>query len=235
MLALATVFTSGFAGVLGQGGGLILFALLSIYIDPPLLIVIHAIIQLFSNASRAAFSIPHVHWKTISPIMLGTLLGAMAVTPLLDHTNWSWMQLILGIYILYITWGGHLSLSFSLPTPMLFTGLLQGSLGMLLGATGPLSNALLLAKGVGKDAIVASNAVIMSTSHIIKVILFSFIGVALWEYIPLLVLLSIAAILGSFIGNKIRGKVPQHIFTPLFKALLSLLALRMVLLNLPFL
>ncbi len=235
MLALATVFTSGFAAVLGQGGGLMLFALLAIYIDLPLLIAIHAVIQISSNSSRAVLAIGHIQWKVISPIVIGTILGAILITPALEHTNWQWMQPIMGIYILYLTWGTSISLPRSLPNALFGTGLLQGSMGMLLGATGPLTNALLLAKGLTKDAIVASNAVIMSTSHIIKVILFSVLGVSLWDHLNLLLILSAAAVLGSFLGNKIRGKVPDRIFDLLFKGLLTLLALRMVLLNLSFL
>ncbi|MFY0642199.1 MAG: sulfite exporter TauE/SafE family protein [Bermanella sp.] len=237
LLALATIITSGFAAVLGQGGGLMLFALLSVYIDLPLLIAIHAVIQMSSNSSRAVFALPHIRWKLISPILIGTIIGAILITPALEHTNWQWMQPIMGAYILYLTWKSSLPLSmtFTVPGALFSSGLLQGSLGMLLGATGPLSNALLVAKGLTKDTIVASNAVIMSTSHLIKIILFSLLGISLWADIELLILLSSAAILGSFIGNKLRSGLPEYKFNILFKALLTLLALRMMLLNIPFL
>ena len=229
LLSIATLFTSGFAAVLGQGGGLMLFALLAIYIQPPLLIALHAVIQMFSNSSRAALALPHINWGIILPIILGTLVGAALITPAVEQTNWQWMQPIMGLYILYLIWGAAISMPFTLPAPMFSTGLLQGSLGMVLGATGPLANALLLSKGLNKNAIVASNAVIMSISHMSKIVLFGLLGITLWEHLSLLITLSCAAILGSYLGSHIRGRLSEPVFTNLFKGLLTLLALRMVL------
>lgn len=233
-LTIATIFTSGFAAALGQGGGLMLFAILAIYFELPLLITLHGVIQIFSNSSRAALALPHIQWRLVAPILIGTVLGAIAITPALAQTNWSGMQAIMGAYILLLTWQPRLSITIKIPGTMLVTGLLQGSLGMLLGATGPLTNALLLSKGIAKDSIVASNAVIMTTSHIIKVMLFAALGVSVWLYLDVLIILSAAAILGSYIGTRIRHKLSARLFGLLFKWLLSALALRMLLLGMPF-
>ncbi|MGR6873706.1 TSUP family transporter [Pseudomonas sp. HK3] len=232
LLTIAAILTSGIAAILGQGGGIMLFALLAIYIDPPLLIAFHAVIQLSSNASRAAFAIPHINWHVISPILFGTLIGAILITPFISTANWNWMQPIIGVYILFLTWGKGISMPFSLPKPMLSMGILQGSLGMALGATGPLGNAILLAKGLSKNAIVASNAVIMSTSHASKVILFGLVGVSVLPAIEPIIFLSIAAIIGSYLGSKLRGFLPERLFSTLFKAILTLLALRMIVMQL---
>ena len=228
LLALATICTSGFAAVLGQGGGIMLFALLAIYIEPPMLIAFHGFIQLCSNSSRAALATSHIKWQIISPILLGTLAGTIFIIPFIKTVNWNWMQPIMGSYILYLTWGNRIKLPFHLPNSMFGIGIFQGSLGMALGATGPLGNALLLAKGLGKDALIASSAVIMSISHFMKVILFSLLGVSLWHDIGILTLLSISAIIGSFIGSKLRGFLPEKTFDILFRLILTALAMRMI-------
>ncbi len=233
-LTIATIGTSGLAAVLGQGGGLILFAILAMYIEPPLLIALHAVIQTVSNGSRAALATPHIQWPIIRPILIGVILGALVMVPVINEINWQWMTPVMGIYILYMTWGAGIKLPFTLPSPLLSTGIAQGSLGMALGATGPLTNALLLAKGLNKDSIVASNAVIMSISHIMKILLFSVLGIALVDHLLIIISLSLAAILGSFIGNHLRSKLPEHHFKILFKVILSLLAFRLVLSNFAF-
>jgi len=110
-------------------------------------------------------------------------------------------------------------------------GFLQGSLGMALGATGPLGNALLFSKGLNKESIVASNAVIMLLSHLIKILFFTLMGVQLLNQTQLLLFLCIAATAGSFVGTYLRKKVPEKIFFPIFKGLLTLLAIRMFLLS----
>lgn len=103
LLSFATLFTSGFAAVLGQGGGIMLFALLSIYFDLPLLIALHGVVQIFSNSSRAALALPNIKWRIIYPILLGTILGAIAISLILPRSNWQWMQSVIGAYILLVT------------------------------------------------------------------------------------------------------------------------------------
>ena len=228
ILISAALLTSAIAGVIGQGGGLMLFALLAVYLDAPILIVFHGAVQLSSNASRAVFAMPFINWRLISPIILGTVLGAALITPLLTLFNWQWMKALMGCYILYMVWGSGLSGPVKIPKPMLSLGLIQGSLGMILGATGPLGNALLFAKGLKKDAIIANNAVIMSVSHCAKIILFGFLGVNLWQDLGLVSLFCVAAILGSYVGNNIRGHLAEKSFRRFFKLILTLMALRML-------
>lgn len=228
LLTTAALLTSSLAAVIGQGGGLMLFALLALYFDAPLLIAFHAVVQLFSNASRAVFAMPHINWRLILPIILGTLIGAALVTPFVAQFNWHWVEALMGAYILYLIWGGRFFVAFKLPKPMFSIGLIQGSLGMILGATGPLGNALLFAKGLKKDAIIASNAVIMSVSHASKIVLFTLLNVSLWPNLPLLALLSTSAILGSYLGNKIRHHLSEKVFRILFEFIITILALRMI-------
>ena len=223
-LGIFTLLTSGFPAVLGQGGGLMLMGVLATVIPPNAIIPFHGIIQAASNGSRAFLALKHIQWNIILPIVLGTIFGALFVSPLINFINWQWMQILIGLFILWSVWGKGISLS--IPAPIL--GLVQGSLGVLLGATGPLGNAYLLKKGLDKHGIIASNAVIMFTSHLIKVFVFFMIGVQLQEYWLLILWLSAAAIIGSFIGNHLRDKLNDKIFFTLFKALLTLLAINMI-------
>jgi len=64
--------------------------------------------------------------------------------------------------------------------------------------------------------------------------LFAALGVSVWLYLDVLMILSAAAILGSYIGTRIRHKLSARLFGLLFKWLLSALALRMLLLGMPF-
>jgi len=228
ILFFSTFLTSVFTGVLGQGGGLILFAVLAVYIELPLLIAFHGIIQIFSNASRAYFALPHIKWPIIQPILIGTIIGAILITPLIKGANWSWLEPVIGLFILQQVWF-KLPIPIAFPKPLFSAGILQGTLGMIFGATGPLANTLLFKQGLSKDQIVASNAVIMTTSHVIKVILFLFIGVSIIEQIWMLAILGVLAIAGSKFGTIIRGKVPEDTFMTIFKWTLTLLALRMLL------
>ena len=239
LLAFITLLTSAFAAIMGQGGGLMLMGVLAGSVPATSLVAVHGIIQASSNASRAFIVKEHINWPVLLPVTLGILLGATLFMPLISVFNWQWMQGIIAIYILWLTWG-HLLPKFGLHIlkvksrqPLFKLGLLQGGLGMALGATGPLGNALLLKLELKKEAIIATNAVIMLLSHLVKIIFFSVMGVQLAEYAELLIYLSLAAIAGSYLGSFFRQRLPENIFLPLFKVVLTFLALRMLFLALP--
>ncbi len=234
LLAFFTLLTSTFAAIMGQGGGLILMGILAGSVPAPALIGIHGFIQASSNGSRAYLARKDINWSIILPVSAGIVLGAAFILPFIPLLNWQWMQGVIALYILWVTWGHLLSSpdrrvwKFKRRHPFIKLGLLQGSLGMALGATGPLGNALLLKKGLSKDAIIASNAIIMLISHLVKIIFFSLMGVQLIAHANLVITLSLAAIVGSYLGSFFRQSLPERIFFPLFKALLTLLALRML-------
>ena len=232
LLILSTLITSAFTAVLGQGGGLMLMGVLAQVMPAASLIPIHAVIQTASNASRAILSLRDINWGIITPILIGILLGAVVVTPLISHINWDGMQLVIGVFILWTVWGNGLKLTSKIPFPLASLGIAQGSLGVLLGATGPLGNAILLAKGLNRESLIASNAVIMFASHAIKIVVFMIMGVALSTYTLLLIALSLAAIIGSYIGKHLRPKLSEPLFFKLFRFSLTLLALRMLYLGL---
>lgn len=228
LLFISTLITSAFTAVLGQGGGLMLMGVLAQVLPAASLIPIHAVIQTASNASRAMLSLKDINWTIITPILMGILLGALVVTPFIQHINWDGMQLLIGLFILWAVWGNGLTLTNKLPFPLTSLGIAQGSLGVLLGATGPLGSAILLAKGLNREKLIASNAVIMLASHAIKIAVFVLMGVALSHYTLLLVSLSMAAILGSYVGKRLRPKLSERLFFKLFRISLTLLALRML-------
>lgn len=234
ILTLAALLTSAFTAALGQGGGLILMPVLAGSVPGSALIPVHGFIQAVSNGSRALLILNHVHWPSLKPILIGVLIGSLALIPFIAHIDWHWMQAFIGLFILYLTWGKGLQFShfrWISSRGFFFLGLVQGGLGMAVGATGPLGSALLLRKGLSKDQIVATNACIMLSTHILKVVLFTSIGIAIWEFWPILLCMSLAAIAGSYLGNMIRDKINEPLFAKLFKGLLTLLAVRMILMS----
>jgi len=224
LIALVTFATSAFAAILGQGGGLMLMGVLSTTIPTAILVPFHGTVQAASNGSRAFFAFHAVNWPLITPLIITTVLGALLVMPYLQSINWQWMKPAIGIYILWSVWGRKLP--FTLPGSLI--GLAQGALGVLFGATGPLGNAYLLKQGLSPAQLISSNAVIMFVSHISKLIVFIMAGSLFFQYWCDLAWLATAAILGSFVGGRFRSRLSNELFFVLFKALLTLLAVNMV-------
>jgi uncharacterized membrane protein YfcA len=119
--------------------------------------------------------------------------------------------------------GGQLSLA--------LLGFYQTGLGMVAGATGPLGAAVLLRRNITRDWLVVNTAVYMTLNHAIRVAAFIAIGFSFSTWWPLLGGMIVAGILGSWVGTRLRRFLPQLNFQRLFRWMVTLLAVRMVVLS----
>jgi uncharacterized membrane protein YfcA len=87
----------------------------------------------------------------------------------------------------------------------------------------------LLRENLGRDRTVITHSVQMTAMHLLKVITLGILGFAFGPYLGLIAGMVIAATLGSWLGTKLRGKIPEEIFRKGIKILISLLAARMLL------
>ncbi|MEJ2761820.1 MAG: TSUP family transporter [Gammaproteobacteria bacterium] len=154
-LFLLTTFTSMIAGVLGIGGGLLLIAVLPSLVPTAAIVPLHSAAQLVSNASRALFAFPSVVWRQVPRFLAGSLLGIAVFGALLYHISTDAIPLFIGTYILLTVWSrrfGRLLLKYE---NYFLVGFLQTGLGLVVGATGPLSITALMKNLGDKEKVVA--------------------------------------------------------------------------------
>jgi uncharacterized membrane protein YfcA len=233
LLIPITFLTSTLAGVMGMGGGLLLIALMPGLVPPAVILPLHAVTQLASNLSRAAFSWRHIDLGIIPAFLAGAVVGAWLGSEIYQNLNMHWLPALIGLFILLFTWvplpgvrgGGQLSL--------LVMGFYQTGLGMIAGATGPVGAAVLMRRNTERDWLVVNTAVYMALNHMIRVIAFLVIGFSFGVWWKLLGGMILAGVCGSWVGTRLRRQLPQYNFQRFFRALVTLLALRLMLL--PFL
>ena len=223
--------TSVVAGALGMGGGVLLIALMPGLVPTTAIIPIHAITQLASNASRAGFGWRNIDWSMVPAVAVGSIAGAFLGAEVYSGIDLRWLPAFIGGVILFITW-------FKLPRPkggnqfaLLLLGFYQTGLGMVAGATGPLGAAVLAKHNGERDWVVVNTAMYMSLNHALRMLAFGFLGFAFMPWIELIVGMVLAVTLGSWVGTKLRTKIPQGNFLFWFKLLISALALRMIILS----
>ena len=224
--------TSTLAGAIGTGGGILLIALMPGLVPTAAIIPIHAVTQLASNASRAAFTWREIDWTLLPAITIGCIAGAWFGAEIYSGLDLKWVPAMIGSIILLITW-------VKLPQPkgggqfaLLLLGFYQTGLGMVAGATGPLGAAVLLRHKSERDWLVVNTAVYMGLNHGLRMLAFSMLGFAFMPWLPLIVAMAVAVTLGSWAGSKLRSAIPQKHFHRWFKVLVTLLALRMIVLSL---
>jgi len=107
-------------------------------------------------------------------------------------------------------------------------GFVSGVIGIFFGAIGPFISPFFLRNDILKEELVATKATVQFISHFLKIPLFGFIGINVFHYWPLILILSIFLITGTLIGKKLLNKLSKKHFKNIFKILLTLIAIRML-------
>jgi len=228
-LCIFATLTSLLTAVAGLGGGMLLLALMAQLFAPAILIPLHGIAQFFSNANRGWIHRARLEWSYLRPFIIGSVIGAFAFVPLVVFVNPTIGALAVGVFILVVTWFPRwLNVS---RLPYVLSGGLTSGLGVLFGATGPLAMSAHPKANWTKEQIVGNHGAAMAVQHGVKVVAYMVAGVQLYQYLPHVVVLFIGAWLGTFLGTHILNNFSDERFKLMLKWVLTILALRLILLN----
>lgn len=208
---------------------MLLLALMAQLFPPLVLIPLHGIAQFFSNANRGVIHRKKLEWAYLKPFVLGSTIGAFAFVPLVVFVNPVIGAMAVGLFILLVTWFPKwLNVS---KLPYLLSGALTSGLGVLFGATGPLAMSAHPKANWSKDQIVGNHGAAMAFQHGIKVIAYLVAGTQILSYWPHIIVLFVGAWLGTLIGTKILKRFSDERFKKMLKWVLTLLALRLIVVN----
>ena len=228
LLGALALITSLIAAVVGFGGGMMLIALMPHFFAPSQVIPAHAVTQLASNTSRVWFSWADVRWSLFTPFFLGSLAGVALFGLLLFNMPTRYLPLSIGVYILLKLWSRGFVQLISKYENLYLIGFLQTGLGLVVGSTGPLALSYLAGELSNKNQIIATSALFMTFSHLVKIPLFAAFGVSLWTCWSVVFAMVVGSVIGSWLGTRIRWRVNNERLLLLIKCLLTALALHMI-------
>lgn len=213
---------------LSLGGGLLVMATMASLLPPTILIPLHGVVQLGSNAGRALIMRQNLLKSTIPPFLIGSVLGAVLGVNLVVTLPSEVLQTVLGCFVLYATWGPKLRANRPGSKTFLGVGFVGALATMFVGATGPLVAPFAAAASDKRQEVVATHAVMMTIQHGFKIVAFGVLGFAFGPYVPLLVGLLVCGFAGTYCGKHMLNFMPEHIFRIALKTLLTVLALRLL-------
>ncbi|MGR2768942.1 TSUP family transporter [Photobacterium ganghwense] len=228
-LGTFTIMTSVVAAVLGFGGGMLLIAIMPFYLPAAAIIPVHGATQMVSNISRAMFSWREVCWSLLPSYLIGAITGTLLVGLTAVSLATEYLPLFIGSYILMNIWHQGFMRWVSRFESMFLAGFILSGLSLLVGAPGPLFHPMMMKKLSDKNHLVATTAMMMTIAHGLKLILFGLVGFNYLSQWPLLTTLVLCAILGSWLGTRVRHRSQNQHVLLLIKIILSLLALKMML------
>jgi uncharacterized membrane protein YfcA len=228
ILTALALLTSTLTAITGIGGGMILIALMPGFMPAAAIVPVHAMVQLFSNSSRALFGWRFLRWEYVLAFVAGGIAGGLIAAGIRREIDLEYTPLLIAAFILYSVWGPPLKLKHPPRGEFVLIGMLQTGLSMIVGATGPMGQAALLRRGLQRDTLVVTGALMTTFTHLIKVCLFALLGFSFLDYWQLIAGMSAGVIAGAFIGTHIRYRIDEKIFRQFLKWALTLLALRMI-------
>lgn len=227
MLAAAAI--GGFVtAAFGIGGGIMLLAVMTVFLPVPAAIPLHGVVQIGSNAGRTALLYRAIRWPVLAAFAAGGLIGAAAGSRILVAVPAAWIELALGLFILASCW---------LPTPAPARGSLvrvgigggvTSLLTLFLGATGPFVATLVRASRLDRRVHMATFSACMTLQHGLKLAVFGLAGFAFGPYLPWLAAMLACVLAGTWLGRQVLERVHERLFRRGLTLLLTLIALHLI-------
>jgi uncharacterized membrane protein YfcA len=226
------IVTSIISGILGMAGGMLLLVVLLVRLEPVVAIPIHGVVQLVSNGSRAWFLRRSVRWSVVArfawPLLPAGALGIWVARTIPPAVG----QIGIGVFVLLAFWAPSVIAVLARPAraerALPFGGALVGFFSIVVGATGPLLGPFILTLGLGPEGSVATMAACQIFQHGSKVLLFGVTGFSVASYVVPTLALCLAAVIGTAIGTRLLGDVPERTFQRVVRWVLTLLSLQLI-------
>lgn len=226
-MALATAMISA---VIGMAGGIVLLSIMTFFLDLPVIVPVHGIVQLASNSTRTLSLLKHVEKKIFFPSLIGMPIGIFIATQLIQSVSNREIFYFLIAGLIFYTLFKPKKLP-PLKIPFWSFGLLAlvaGILNPLIGATGPFLAPFFLRDDLSKEQIIATKAAVQTVGHFLKIPAFLYLGFDYLNYALLIGLMTLGVILGTRFGVKILKNINEKTFRFVFKSALLIAGLRVL-------
>jgi len=222
--------TAFLSGVAGLGGGTILIGVLyAAGLSPVEAVPLFAAVQFVSNSSRTVAYLKHVEWRAAGWFSLAAVPATLLVAPFAATVNPDLVCLILAVLILASLAPGQADKA-PLPPRVAFVGagLLNGSLGMFVGATGLFVGRLFFRPEWTKETTIGTLALTQVIGHGLRVAAYGLVGFSVFAQPQLLVPLALAVVAGTWAGKQANARISRALFDRLFQLILILLSAKLL-------
>lgn len=228
ILSAINLVTSTMTAITGLGGGMILVGLMPMFLPAAAIVPVHGATQLASNVSRAWFGRKYIDGKYLKIYVAGVLMGAAVFGILVRLVHLDLIPMFIGVYILLTQWSDRFNRLFKGVENFFVIGFLQTGIGLFVGAPGPMHMPLLMKKFDDNHIVVSTASLMVSFVHITKILMYVSMGFMFVDYWQMIAMMIISAVIGSWIGTKLRHKLPMHWLKTALPWLLTIIALKIM-------
>lgn len=226
LVLLGFSFLGSFITVaLGIGGGALVLAVMASLMPPAALIPVHGVVQLGSNALRAALMIGHTRWPSVWAFAAGAVVGAVLGGVVVVELPPGLVLIGVGAFVIF-------SVLSRPPAWLRRSGALAGAvssfLTMFFGATGPFVATYVKSLDLSRQPHVATHAVLMTLQHGLKIVVFGVLGFAFGPWLGFMAAMIGAGFLGTLAGRSVLIRMSDKGFKFALDVVLILISIRLI-------
>lgn len=228
---LVIIFAAGacavISGLFGMAGGLVFMGIIASLMSVSAAMVVHGVVQSVSNGSRSAILREHIRWDILGWQLIGALPAVLLMLWMAFTPNKAQLFLVLGLLPLLL-WlpKNWLAGDAEKPGHAILCGAMVMGLNLSAGVAGPALDFFYVRTALTRKAIVATKAVTMFASHLVKIGYFGIpliraSGLSDLPPIWVLVLAVPAVVLGTKIGTSLLERFSDVGFRKYTRILVS--------------
>lgn len=227
LILVAATVTACISGIFGMAGGMIFMGIIASVMGVAEAMVVHGIVQSISNSSRAWLLLPDIRWDILGYKLLGALPAIALLSMIAFIPNKATLFIVLGL-LPFILWlpKGVFQGDAAKPSNAIACGIMVMGLNLTAGVAGPALDFFYVKTSLNRKEIVATKAVTMFASHLVKIFYFGLPLIAaagLTSLPPLWIFVAAVPciILGTFIGTRILHRLSDIHFKSYTKYLVT--------------
>jgi uncharacterized membrane protein YfcA len=213
-----------------MAGGISLVGIMATVMVPAQVVPIHGVVQLASNFTRTLVFLKHVSWRIFFAYAPTVLLGVWIATLVWSGDKLTHFKPLIGVFLLvFLVWRRTKPKLRNVPlwwyAPV---GLAAGFIGIFVGAMGPFIAPFFLRDDFAKEEVIATKAVCQAWGHVLKIPAFVALGFPYAQHLPLIGLLLICVVLGTFSGKWVLNHLSKERFITIYEGVLGAIGLFLI-------
>jgi uncharacterized membrane protein YfcA len=220
---LASVSNAAFS----TGGAMIMLAFTSTVLPVAAIVPIHSTLLIGSTASRALVFREHIDWRIAGPFLLGSVVAVAIGARLYFELPDKAIGIAIATVMLLAIWLPGVPWRPKIRHPWLIVGFVHSLLSTLF-AYGALLHAVILHTGLQRRQVVGTMAAALTGMGLFKIAGYAFNGFDYRPFIAMILLSMLAAFLGTWVGKHINDRVSERAFRFVFRALVTITAVRLL-------
>ena len=220
---VASIFNAAFSA----GGALIILAITSTVLPIQAIVPIHSTLLIGSTLTRVMLFWDYIDWKIVIPFLVGAFAGAFIGARVYIELPETAIALAIGIVMLIAIWLPNVPWRPRLRHPWAIVGFIHALLSTLF-AYGAVMHAVILQTGLNRRQIVGTLGGCLSGMSVFKIVGYASFGFDYSPYYHIIAAAVAVSLIGTAIGKMIVDKLPEQKFRFIFRALITVTALRLL-------